>query len=65
MAEVYDIVICPICNGMASVVDGQKMYNNQVYDVRKPCPNMKCHQGRMEVLRIDKEDDDGHTDTQG
>ena len=51
MADIYDISICPVCNGMASIIDGQKMYNNQVYDVRKPCPNPKCHHGRVGAER--------------
>jgi len=51
MGTVYDISICPVCNGMGSVVEGQKMYNNQVYDVRKICPNAKCHHGRVGVER--------------
>jgi hypothetical protein len=49
--DVYDISLCPVCDGMGSVVEGQQMYNNKVYDVRKPCPNNKCYQGRVGVKR--------------
>ena len=53
-AIVYDIAICPTCNGNADVIDGQMMYNNNIYPIRKPCPNPKCHDGRMGIPRIEE-----------
>ena len=49
MAEIYDIVICPVCNGAKQVI-GQVMKNKKVYEVKAHCPRCKG-KGRVGMRR--------------
>jgi len=49
MAEIYDIIICPVCNGEKQV-DGQIMKNKKVYEIKTQCPKCKG-KGKIGVKR--------------
>ena len=40
MAEIYDIIICPLCKGNKEVIK-QVMKNKKVYEVKTHCPECK------------------------
>lgn len=50
MAKIYDIAICPVCNGDKEIDAGQVLKNAKVYLVRKLCPKCKG-QGRIGIER--------------
>ena len=54
-AQIYDIVICPVCNGDGTVHGGQMMKDARIYTVKKPCPKCKG-KGRIGVERIGEDD---------
>ncbi len=46
MAKVFDIVICPTCNGDKEIESGQMLKDDKIYLIREQCT--KCH-GRGKV----------------
>ena len=54
MAEIFDIVICPICNGEKEIESGRILKDARIYVVKSMCP--KCHgHGRVGIKRQDIE----------
>ena len=49
MGKIYDIVICPECNGNKKIV-GQMMKDNRVYQISEECKRCKG-KGRIGVER--------------
>ena len=49
-ADIFDIVICPSCNGTGKVDGGQMMKDARIYAVKKQCPECKGY-GKVGVKR--------------
>jgi hypothetical protein len=50
MAKIFDIAICPVCNGEKDLDAGQVLKDAKIYLVRKLCSRCKGH-GRIGVER--------------
>ena len=50
MAKIFDIAICPVCNGTKQIKSGQVMKDAKIYITKTQCPNCKGH-GRIGVER--------------
>ncbi len=53
MGEIFDIAVCPLCNGTKQIDGGQMMKDNKIYAIKKVCPRCKG-KGRIGVKRTEE-----------